>query len=214
MATERFVRRGRVGRARLRSAGAPAGPRRADMWRATLIAAAGALFVERGVEATTVDEIAVYAGVAKGTFYHYFETKADLIPALRERFSDAFMGRVTQAVDACDADDWQGRLRAWIEAAVIAYFDMSGLHDVVFHGAEMPLRQAMGDIAVVQDLAGLLADGAEAGAWTVEDAREAAIVMFHGLHGATDEAIVTGRTVDEIAALLSTLYLRMIGVAA
>jgi AcrR family transcriptional regulator len=216
MAIERFVRRGRVGRARPRfhprPSGAPVGPRRADLRRATLLAAAGTLFETQGVEATTVDEIALLAGVAKGTFYHYFETKADLIPALRERFSDAFMTRVKRAVDACGADDWHGRLKAWIEAAVIAYFDMSALHDVVFHGAEMPLRQAMGDIPVVLDLAALLAGGDAAGVWAVSDAREVAVIMFHGLHGATDEAIVTGRTVDEIATLLSALYLRMIAV--
>ena len=41
-----------------RRIGAPSGPRKADQRRATLIEAAGKLFVEKGYEATTMDEIA------------------------------------------------------------------------------------------------------------------------------------------------------------
>src|SRR3546814_5880367 len=63
-------------------------PRRSEVRRGALIEAAGTLFVEQGVDATTVDDIARRAGVAKGTFYHYFGSKACMLDALRERFSD------------------------------------------------------------------------------------------------------------------------------
>jgi len=55
-----------------RGAGASSGPRRADIRRAALLDAAAELFIKQGVEATTTDEIAAGAGVAKGTLYHYF----------------------------------------------------------------------------------------------------------------------------------------------
>lgn len=45
------------------------------------------LFLEQGVENTRVDQIAKKAGVAKGTFYLYFDDKHDLIKKLIHRKS-------------------------------------------------------------------------------------------------------------------------------
>lgn len=42
------------------------------------------LFLERGVEAVTIDDLARGAGVAKGSFYRYFKDKQDLVDALFE----------------------------------------------------------------------------------------------------------------------------------
>ncbi|MBO6634516.1 MAG: helix-turn-helix transcriptional regulator, partial [Parvibaculum sp.] len=39
--------------------------------RAILIEASLRLFAQKGVDATTIDEIVTVAGVAKGTFYNY-----------------------------------------------------------------------------------------------------------------------------------------------
>ncbi|MET0294008.1 MAG: TetR/AcrR family transcriptional regulator [Phenylobacterium sp.] len=190
--------------------GAPAGPRRAEQRRAALVDAAGRLFVSQGVEATTVDDIVEAAGVAKGTFYHYFRSKADLLDALRERFCDEIMRRVGAAVAGRRPDDWPGRLDCWLTEAVHAYFDLHPLHDVAFHGSEMPLREAMGEVAIVQDLAALLAEGARAGAWAAAPPRDTAVLMFYGMHGAADEAIVTGGSAADVAALLRRLYAAML----
>jgi AcrR family transcriptional regulator len=43
--------------------------------KSVLLACARACFVERGVDATTVEAITSRAGVAKGAFYSYFESK-------------------------------------------------------------------------------------------------------------------------------------------
>jgi AcrR family transcriptional regulator len=47
-----------------------------------LCEAALSLFLSRGIESTTVDEITRSAGVAKGSFYRYFNDKTDLVDAL------------------------------------------------------------------------------------------------------------------------------------
>src|SRR5210317_2345369 len=41
-----------------------------------LIDAGLSLFLERGIEAVTIDEVARKAGMAKGNFYRYFRDKA------------------------------------------------------------------------------------------------------------------------------------------
>jgi AcrR family transcriptional regulator len=51
---------------------------------AEFLAIAQELFYRQGYEQTSVQEIITALGVAKGTFYHYFASKADLLSALVE----------------------------------------------------------------------------------------------------------------------------------
>jgi AcrR family transcriptional regulator len=54
-------------------------PQRSERTRAAIREAANRLFLERGVDATTVDAICAAAGISKGTFYLYFHRKEDLL---------------------------------------------------------------------------------------------------------------------------------------
>ncbi len=56
-----------------------AAPGRGDATRRALVEAALALFEDKGLEATSVDEITVRANVAKGTFYVHFQRKQDVL---------------------------------------------------------------------------------------------------------------------------------------
>ncbi|MFO7743439.1 MAG: TetR/AcrR family transcriptional regulator [Anaerolineae bacterium] len=53
--------------------------------RASLMEAALRLFQENGYDATTVKDITDAAGVAKGTFFNYFDTKEAILPAIAGR---------------------------------------------------------------------------------------------------------------------------------
>ena len=64
-----------------------------------LIEAGLSLFLERGIEAVTIDEVAREAGMAKGNFYRYFRDKADLVEAVIEPVAST----TREAVQACDA---------------------------------------------------------------------------------------------------------------
>ncbi|MDF2535593.1 MAG: TetR family transcriptional regulator [Bacillales bacterium] len=46
------------------------------------------LFLQKGVDRTTIDEIVERAGVAKGTFYLYFKDKQDLMDKLTHRHAN------------------------------------------------------------------------------------------------------------------------------
>jgi len=54
-------------------------PQRSERTRAAIREAANRLFLERGVDATTVDAICAAADISKGTFYLYFHRKEDLL---------------------------------------------------------------------------------------------------------------------------------------
>ena len=47
-----------------------------------LFSSAFDLFLEQGIEKTSIDDIAKNAGVAKGTFYLYFSDKYDILNKL------------------------------------------------------------------------------------------------------------------------------------
>ncbi|GAA4226386.1 TetR/AcrR family transcriptional regulator [Actinomadura meridiana] len=69
--------------------------------RAELAATAIGLFVERGFDDTTVDDIAAAAGVSRRSFFRYFPSKEDAV------FGDAedVAGRVADAVTARPAGE-------------------------------------------------------------------------------------------------------------
>ncbi|MEV7653097.1 TetR/AcrR family transcriptional regulator [Streptomyces anulatus] len=117
------VRRSSPGRPRTK----PAGERRAE-----LMDAAERVFVERGIDTARIDEITERAGVAIGTFYLHFGSKRELMLAVRARFIDRLVERQDAAVRILPADDWTGRLDAWLSDAVRAYVDHAELHDVLY----------------------------------------------------------------------------------
>ena len=59
-----------------------------DIRRAELLDAAQQLFYAKGYEHTSVQDIVDRVGVAKGTFYHYFGSKVELLDELIERMAN------------------------------------------------------------------------------------------------------------------------------
>jgi len=176
-----------------------------------LMAAAAELFIAEGIAATTVNDIVDRAGVAKGTFYHYFATKEDVVVALRERFSRDFTAEVAEAIAACAADDHQARFAAWLRGTVEAYVSNYKLHDVVFHEFRHGNRDARDKEIVIVQLADLLAAGTDAGAWSLPDVRAAAIIIYDGMHGVVDDAIaIGGQDAEAISSRLAVLFDRIL----
>jgi AcrR family transcriptional regulator len=84
--------------------------------RDELLATALQLFLERGYEHTSVEQITTAVGVAKGTFYHYFATKQDLLEQLVELFT-ADLFAVGEAAMAATNGSAVEKLRALMDAS-------------------------------------------------------------------------------------------------
>jgi AcrR family transcriptional regulator len=52
------------------------------------------LFIEKGIDATTVDEIAAAAGISRRTFFHYFKSKDDILLSLQASMGEMIAARV------------------------------------------------------------------------------------------------------------------------
>lgn len=58
------------------------------------------LFIAKGFDGTTVDEIAVAAGISRRTFFHYFDSKDDILLSLQSDIGEAFAAEVRRTTTA------------------------------------------------------------------------------------------------------------------
>jgi len=173
--------------------------KKSDLRRRDLMDAGERTFLENGVAPTTIDDITRAAGVAKGTFYLYFDSKEALLAALRDRFISNCRERINALAARLAAEDWVGRLDAWVEGGIRHYLDHLELHDILYVAGD----QAHGSMAqgvLVGELTELIRAGSAAGAWSVESPELVALFLFYGLHGVVDH-IVTSRRPDRKAVI-------------
>jgi TetR/AcrR family transcriptional regulator, transcriptional repressor for nem operon len=161
----------------------------AEQRRADLLAAGQAMFLAKGIAATSLEEITNRAGVSKGLFYLYFHSKEDLVLALQEQFSDQFAERIRAAVDA--QADWAAKLDACVQASFEYYQDLHDLHEVLFHhagdvgpvGRAGPRTRHEPTHALLTRVIGdLLAEGTAAGAFEVADPETTAVLCYASMH--------------------------------
>src|SRR2546423_10420 len=74
--------------------------------RRDIMDAAVEVFGRKGISASTVSEITDAAGVAKGTFYLYFDSKDHVVAALRERFVQELTSHAMPFVERIGVTDW------------------------------------------------------------------------------------------------------------
>lgn len=104
--------------------------RRDDLMRAGMM-----LFSTKGYHNTKVSDIVREAGVAQGTYYLYFDSKADLFATLL----DEFISLITEAVSAITIDlgaiattaQFAARIRAAVETILTVYRDHAALARIV-----------------------------------------------------------------------------------
>jgi len=100
--------------------------------REAILQAAWGLIRNKGYHKTTVDEIASTAGVAKGTVYLYFDSKAEIMLAIVDKTNL----RIANGQDALASGDGspEEKLRAVIKHRLMTLFDI--IHRYPF-GVEM-----------------------------------------------------------------------------
>ena len=175
----------------------------AEQRRADLLAAGRALFLAKGIAATSLDDITQRAGVSKGLFYLYFASKEDLVLALQDQFSREVATRMSTAAAALAESgqaDWAAKLDACVTAGFECYRELHDLHEVLFHHTRTA-RPGPEPAPAILVLAGLLAAGTAAGALDVSDPESTAVLCYASMHasdlgfrgrGGPDEARLIG----------------------
>jgi TetR/AcrR family transcriptional regulator, transcriptional repressor for nem operon len=154
----------------------------AEQRRADLLEAGRALFLSKGVAATSMEDITSRAGVSKGLFYLYFRSKDDLLQALQDQFSVDLADRIRAATNPLA--DWGARLDACVEAISGSYREQRDLHEVLFrHGGHVSADHQATHALVLQALSDLLASGVAAGAFDVDDPDATAVLLWASARG-------------------------------
>jgi AcrR family transcriptional regulator len=163
-------------------ASAPRGPRRAPESRPDqILDAATEILLAKGMSALTMDEIAGTAGLAKGTTYLYFKSKAQVLAALRIRH----VQRMLATCHAAAAEGQSATVIDRVERFVETIFEFvkvnARLLFLLFH-------EAVGDDGAEVQMArdGLMMhvrEGIASGEFDIEDPEGVVGFLVHGMHG-------------------------------
>ena len=184
----------------------------AEERRDELMRSAERLFLEKGLEQTTIEEITAGAGVAKGTFYLQFSSKADVLLALRARFVQGVLNGIVVAVEGRKGQDWRSKLAAWSTACASGYLDAAGLHHLAFVAEPPATRERLSRNILIDHLSELLAAGAAGNAWSVDDPGFTAVFLFNALHGVVNQSVgETPADRGELMRKIEAHFLRALG---
>ncbi|MGA1872446.1 MAG: TetR/AcrR family transcriptional regulator [Thermoplasmatota archaeon] len=75
-----------------------------DVRKKEIVDTAERLFLEYGYEETPVELIIKEIGIAKGTFYHYFRSKDDLLDELVEQLIEEVTGNLTRITETSEGN--------------------------------------------------------------------------------------------------------------
>ncbi len=163
--------------------------RRSARRREDLVDAAVAVFATNGVAGTSVDDIVRAAGVAKGTFYLYFDTRDDIVTAVAERLVQG-VGRQIDVALVAGGRTAAERIRG-IADAMSAVGTSQTERDLV-EALHRPGNAAVHDrlsgrivTRLMPAVAAVIADGIAAGEFVTQDPRQAAafvLACFASLH--------------------------------
>lgn len=147
-----------------------------EVRRGELLDIAEALFAERGYDATPVSAIIDCAGLSKGAFYHYFESKEDLLDVLAGRVADEMHAGIAAVLDG-QAVDAVAKLNAFFIAAGRWKAAHRGTMIMLFHalyrGENLRLRNRLQARIVELErpmLRAIIEQGAREGVFDVRDA--------------------------------------------
>lgn len=177
-----------------------------DVRRAEILDRATELFLRRGYDNVSLNDLIADAGASKGAFYHWFPSKEALITALAERSAGAAFTSVEGAVAACDGDAL-ARLNAMLQTGFDVNLQMGGPEQLAAMISLLRPDNAhlYGRILAVEEtlyvplFTRVISDGVADGVFETFDP-EGVADMIYGLAARTNSMIVNVLQADDAAA--------------
>ncbi len=170
-----------------------------DVRRRDLIDAAIKVFAQKGVNRTTVADITAVAGVAKGTFYLYFESKEHLLGALKELMVSEILDHATSIYARVGRDDWETLLDATVENMTDFFIDHQDMMQVmVQEGVTPETNELFAELETKVDamFATAIQLGIDSGAFHATDAQMTGRLIHAAFEGTLKNAILYGGGID------------------
>ena len=167
--------------------------RRPEQRRQDLLDAAVRVFSDKGVRNATVADICAAAGVAKGTFYLYFDSREHLLAALRELLVDETLERAASYYERVGKEDIWSLVDGMTEAMIdLLYAQKDIIQAVTRDGMTPETAEAFAECD--RKINAMVADGIrrgiELGEFDVTNPEATASLLNHATEGAVVEAIL------------------------
>ncbi|MDQ4143684.1 MAG: TetR/AcrR family transcriptional regulator [Actinomycetota bacterium] len=177
--------------------------RRPEQRRQDLLDAAVKVFTAKGVRDATVAEISETAGVAKGTFYLYFDSREHLLAALRKTLVEETLERAASYYERVGSEDIWSLVDGMTEAMIdLLYAQKDIIQAVTAEGMTPETAEVFAecDRKINAMIAAGIRMGIEQGEFHVANPEATASLLSHGTEGAVVEAILydSGLTKQEI----------------
>lgn len=178
--------------------------------RTEILNVAEKLFITRGYEKTTVNDILREIGIAKGTFYYYFKSKEEVMDAIVSRYKDIIVSRAEEILKKDDISLEKKLLHAFMAMQISHKDDNNTLEDlhrtenVLFH--QKILNQVVTAMAPV--LVRIIDEGIEKKVWNCRFPLQYMQIFLAASLTLTDEGIFeldADSQMKVMAALISIL---------
>ncbi len=168
------------------------------------------LFARFGLKKTTVEEIARFARIGKGTIYHYFESKERIFAEVIEEEREFLKKKVWEAISKEDSP--QGKLKAFLLTKLKYLVQLSNYYGSLrdkylerYSVIEKARRESFEEeLKIVKSI---LEEGVRKAIFTVENLPLTALAIVSSLRG-VEYSLVLGEgiwTEDNLEALLRVL---------
>ncbi len=158
--------------------------KKGDERKREIVRTAGELFAERGYGAVSVESIIHQVGIAKGTFYHHFPSKAAVLEALVEATLDGMIAAAEQVV-ADPSHDALTKMAALLGGSSASGHDTE--KEAIVHSLHLPANRELHErthLRTILRLSPLLAriveQGNTEGVWDVRQPLETVQLLLSG----------------------------------
>ncbi len=155
-----------------------------DERRSELIAAAQQLFYTQGYDSTSVSDIVKSVGVAKGTFYYYFDTKVEILEAMVDELTEqslVVMRKIVADQSLSAVEKWQRAFKTTAAWKTDHRAELVAVLRVINHPDNVLLRHKIEEgsvTAAIPEVAKIIEQGIAEGVFDVEFAEESAEIAF------------------------------------
>jgi len=161
--------------------------------RGDLLDAAIRVFTDKGIQGATIADITTTAGVAKGTFYLYFDSKDQLVAALKARMVDDILAHASGLYEKVGREDWWALVDTFAESYVdfmLGHRDMCQI--MAQEGISPEADPAFADCyaRINQMLVTSLRAGTADGVFATTDPELTAKLLHHAIDGTLVNAIL------------------------
>lgn len=156
-----------------------------DERRTEILNTARGLFFTKGYDQTSVNDLITAIGIAKGTFYHYFDSKEDLMMALAEQITAEGVAIIADLADDPELSPGEklqevfSRTGNWKVENMEMMLEL--LH-VMYDPKNIRLKETIATLSIEKatpHIAKILKQGVDEGVFEIEYPEEIAGIIFH-----------------------------------